>query len=165
MSDEPTISTREYIESLIESRFRELTIRCNSLEEATKVAFSSSEKAISKAEDASNHRFEGINEFRGQLADQQRTLVARVEVDALLTTLRDAINVVQAQVNEARAHEALLLKREAFDEKMKELAKAEDIRRETVDARFREVDRFRWIAIGLGAGAGGFAGWIARLLV
>lgn len=41
--------------------------------EAVSVAMSASEKAVAKAEASAEKRFESINEFRGQLADQQVT--------------------------------------------------------------------------------------------
>lgn len=41
--------------------------------EAVSVAMSASEKAVAKAETSAEKRFESINEFRAQLADQQAT--------------------------------------------------------------------------------------------
>ena len=45
------------------------------------VAMNASEKAILKAETATERRFESVNEFRSQLADQQITFVRKPEVD------------------------------------------------------------------------------------
>ncbi len=39
--------------------------------------FASSDKAILKAEEAAEKRFDGVNEFRAQLGDQQRTLIPK----------------------------------------------------------------------------------------
>ena len=159
------VTERQYLESIIDNRFRELSLRCDAIQEATRVAFHTSEKAITKAELASDHRFEGVNEFRAQLADQQRTLISRVEVEALMNTIRETMGTLQMQINEVRQRDSEFVRREPFDLKMKELAKAEDTRRDYLDERLRELDRFRWISMGISAGVGGFAGWLTRLFM
>lgn len=45
----------------------------------THAALEAADKAIAKAEAATEKRFEGVNEFRGQLADQARTFIPRAE--------------------------------------------------------------------------------------
>lgn len=55
--------------------------------EAVQVAMNASEKAVSKAEASAEKRFESINEFRAQLADQQTTF-ARSD---LVTQRADAL--------------------------------------------------------------------------
>ena len=164
MNDGRQISDREYLTSLIESRFRELASRCDSIEEATRTAFVTSEKAIMKAEIATEHRFEGVNEFRAQLSDQQITLITRKEVEALLNTIRETMNSMQMQINELREGTGELIRREHFEVKLQEVNKAIDTRQDWVNERLRDLDRFRWISIGISAGAGGFAGWISRII-
>lgn len=53
-----------------------------SSKEATHAALTSSKEAITKAETAAEKRFESVNEFRAQLADQAATFVSRLEADA-----------------------------------------------------------------------------------
>lgn len=53
-----------------------------SAERAVQTALISAEKAVVKAEVSSEKRFEAVNEFRGQLADQASTFVSRAEADA-----------------------------------------------------------------------------------
>lgn len=48
------------------------------------VALAASKEAVLKAENATEKRFESVNEFRGTLDNQQRTLIPRSEVDALM---------------------------------------------------------------------------------
>lgn len=48
---------------------------------AIAAALSSAERANAKAEAATEKRFEGVNEFRAALADQQRTLMPRNEAE------------------------------------------------------------------------------------
>ncbi len=56
-------------------------------EKANSAAFISSAQAVQKAETANEKRFESVNEFRATLADQQRLLMPRLEVDALVKAL------------------------------------------------------------------------------
>jgi hypothetical protein len=51
------------------------------------LALAASDKAVSKAETANEKRFEGINEFRGQLGDLSNTLMPRSEANQLATSL------------------------------------------------------------------------------
>lgn len=44
--------------------------------------FESMQLAITKAEQATEKRFEGVNEFRNTLADQQRTFIPRAEYES-----------------------------------------------------------------------------------
>jgi hypothetical protein len=50
--------------------------------------FASQEKAIVKAEDANEKRFEGVNEFRNQLKDQAATFITRSEHDTLVDSVK-----------------------------------------------------------------------------
>lgn len=65
--------------------------------------------AISKSEVASEKRFEGVNEFRAQLADQAATFVSRLEVDAKLEAAAEKIAGTSDRVNslDLRAKDAL----------------------------------------------------------
>lgn len=47
--------------------------------EAVTAALAAAETAVAKAEAAADRRFESVNEFRGQLADQSRTFITRDE--------------------------------------------------------------------------------------
>lgn len=51
-------------------------------EKAVSTALDSAEKAVAKAETAAERRFEAVNEFRGQLADQAAMLMPRAEYEA-----------------------------------------------------------------------------------
>jgi hypothetical protein len=54
-------------------------------------ALVAADRAVQKAEAASEKRFEGVNEFRSTLSDQQRTLIPRQEVDVLVRGLDEKI--------------------------------------------------------------------------
>lgn len=63
-------------------------------EKAVQAALASSEKAVSKAEVAAEKRFDAVNEFRGQLADQARDFMPRKEAELLVTALADKIEAL-----------------------------------------------------------------------
>lgn len=76
----------------------------------THAALDAADKAIQKAETATEKRFEGVNEFRAQLADQARTFISRTEslsrhertgeqLEALVTALADMRDRTQVQMN------------------------------------------------------------------
>jgi len=69
------ISQEEYLtyKQYVEAKF-------NAIDKSTTVALGNLEK-----------RLEGINEFRGQLKDQQGTLITRIEVDGQLAAIRENI--------------------------------------------------------------------------
>lgn len=66
----------------------------NAAQTAVTAALSAAEKAVAKAEVASEKRFDAVNEFRATLADQQRTLMPRTEVELLVKAMQ-----VQIQTN------------------------------------------------------------------
>src|SRR5687768_2375402 len=55
--------------------------------EAVNAAMLAANAAVTKAETAYDKRFEAVNEFRGTLSDQQRTLMPRAEAELRLDTL------------------------------------------------------------------------------
>lgn len=65
------------------------------LKEAVAQGMASADRAVSKAEVASEKRFEGVNEFRAQLGDSQRTLMPRAEAENRLNMLSDKVGVLE----------------------------------------------------------------------
>jgi len=76
-------------------------------EKAVTAALSAAKEAVVKAEVASEKRFEGVNEFRSTLADQQRTLIPRVEAELRLNALEgkfgEALHSLEKKVDTAIA--------------------------------------------------------------
>lgn len=64
-----------------------ITAALNASQSALTAALAASEKAIQKAEEANEKRFQAVNEFRGQLADQQKTFVVKDEVEFKFQTV------------------------------------------------------------------------------
>lgn len=62
---------------------------------ATHTALLAAEKAVTKAELAADKRFEAVNEFRAQLADQAATLLSRAEAAAKFEAMTDKIDALR----------------------------------------------------------------------
>jgi hypothetical protein len=85
--------------------------------EAVANAMAAADRAIQKAEISAEKRFEGVNEFRATLSDQQRTLMPRAESEALhnamnarlsqlgetLTEKIDALSKTQSSIEDRKA--------------------------------------------------------------
>jgi len=60
---------------------------------AVQAALESAEKAVTKAEIAAEKRFEAVNEFRGQLADQAARLMPRTESDVRFNAVAEKLDI------------------------------------------------------------------------
>jgi hypothetical protein len=67
--------------------------------EAVTAALTAQERAVSKAEAAAEKRFEGVNEFRNTLSDQQRNLMPRSEVSVVTNAMSDKIGALEVSIN------------------------------------------------------------------
>jgi hypothetical protein len=88
MTDEP-ITLREYVD-----------VRFEAEEKAVQAALASADRAVAKAEAASERRFDSVNEFRGTLADQARLLMPRSEAEQSLKALADKIDILTQRINQ-----------------------------------------------------------------
>jgi len=80
---------------LMDERDRRYDERFKATDERTNLALISSEKAVAKAEIATEKRFDAVNEFRGQLKDQAATLMPRAEVDTRFNALAEKIESIK----------------------------------------------------------------------
>jgi len=80
-----------------------LDFRFAALKEANLTALAAADRAVSKAELATEKRFESVNEFRGTLDQQQRTLIPRSEVDVLVRGLDEKIGNLTKQMDQLQA--------------------------------------------------------------
>lgn len=71
--------------------------------EAVQTAMSAADRAVVKAEMAAEKRFESVNEFRSTLADQQRNLMPRSEVEVITKGLIEKINALEKQLDSITA--------------------------------------------------------------
>jgi len=91
------LTSRELLEkinsivSIMDERDVRYEQRFKAMDEKTSLALTASEKAVAKAEIATEKRFDSVNEFRGQLKDQAATLVPRAEADSRFRGLEEKI--------------------------------------------------------------------------
>jgi hypothetical protein len=90
----------------MDERDRRYNERFDAQEKAVEAALASSEKAVLKAETASERRFEGVNEFRATLSDQAATFITRKEVDAELGAQSEKLNIQQSRLDRIEARSA-----------------------------------------------------------
>jgi hypothetical protein len=76
------------------------------------VALAASKEAVLKAENATEKRFESVNEFRATLDNQQRTLIPRSEVAVMIQGVEEKIanltkqfDLLQSEKRERRSEE------------------------------------------------------------
>ena len=56
-------------------------------------------EAVNKAQQATEKRFDSVNEFRAQLKDQQTTFMSRAEVEQRMKALTDVVALLQQRVD------------------------------------------------------------------
>jgi hypothetical protein len=83
---------------LMDERDRRYEDRFTAMDEKTGLALTSSEKAVAKAETATEKRFDAVNEFRGQLKDQAATLLPRSEASVEFISLRKDLEELKKSV-------------------------------------------------------------------
>jgi hypothetical protein len=74
------------LELLTDAKLANLTALINANAERVALALAAADKAVSKAETATEKRFESVNEFRQALSDQTRTFISKVEFDLVRDT-------------------------------------------------------------------------------
>jgi len=110
-SDWTVTTLKEHFDALLAENDRRYQQRAVTQEQAIKdaltaqkeaiaAALAAADRAVAKAEGAAEKRFEGVNEFRGQLADQQRTLMPRQEADAEFRAIRGEMNASISAIND-----------------------------------------------------------------
>ena len=79
----------ERVDTKMDERDRRYEDRFIAMDDKTSLALNASEKAVVKAETATEKRFDGVNEFRGTLSDQAANLLPRAEANAKFTALEE----------------------------------------------------------------------------
>lgn len=77
--------------------------RITDQDKAVQAALIAAKEAVIKAETATEKRFESVNEFRAQLADQSNTLMPRQEYTVQHKALEDKLSDLNTRVNVAEA--------------------------------------------------------------
>lgn len=97
-----TVDTlRVHLERLINEQSKYSDERFRAADKAVEAALLAAEKAVNKAETAAARRFEAVNEFRGQLADQAATLMPRNEAETRINAMSEKLNDLSARVDKS----------------------------------------------------------------
>lgn len=91
----------KYLMAIIEANDVRYGQRFEASKEAIAAALNAAKEAVQKAESAAEKRFEGVNEFRATLSDQQRTLMPRQEAEALIRNLSEKIDTQEKRITES----------------------------------------------------------------
>jgi hypothetical protein len=77
------------LQRLMDERDRRYEERFVAMDEKTSLALAASEKAVVKAEMATEKRFDSVNEFRDTLRDQASQLLPRAEADSKFAAVNE----------------------------------------------------------------------------
>ena len=88
------------LREVLDERDERYKQRALSQDKAVSAALETSEKAIIKAESATERRFEGVNEFRQTLADQAATLMPRAEYNAQHAALEEKVAAIDVRLQQ-----------------------------------------------------------------
>lgn len=95
-----TVETlREHLTALLESERGKNEVRFQSMERSTSTALAAAQRAVEKAEVAVEKRLEGMNEFRGSLADQARLLMPRAEADNRFSGINEQLKDISSRID------------------------------------------------------------------
>ena len=86
------VSLREYLTALINGVEERSDERFRHMKEMVETAFENAQTAITKADIATEKRFEGVNEFRAALSDQATQFVTRDAMVALADKIENQID-------------------------------------------------------------------------
>lgn len=91
------------LDRLTEAKFVTYRTLVDSQADKVSLALDASEKAITKAEIATDKRFEAINGLRAVLAEQSAQMATRRELEAFIVELKATISELQKQTSELRS--------------------------------------------------------------
>jgi hypothetical protein len=86
-----TDTLKYHFDTLRATDLKNIEQRFSAAEGAVRQALESADKASTKADNATEKRFEGVNEFRATLSDQAQRLIPRAEVEQIVKGLNDKI--------------------------------------------------------------------------
>jgi hypothetical protein len=108
MTSSEAVSLRDHLTSLIGEMDKRYTIALDAQREAVQIALTAADRAVVKAEVATEKRFESVNEFRNTLADQARDLMPRVESERMHAATHERIEAIEKSMAEqARLREGI----------------------------------------------------------
>jgi hypothetical protein len=104
------VSLRDYmsaridaLQKIMDERDNRYGQRFEAQQENVASALQAAEKAVTKAEEAANKRFDSVNEFRQTLTDQAASFMSKAEADARLKANEDKITALTARLDDERS--------------------------------------------------------------
>jgi hypothetical protein len=91
-------SLHDHLTVLMHEADRRHEQRSELQDKAVAAALAAAKEAVSKAELASERRFEGVNEFRATLSDQAATFITRSEVEQRFVTNAEKVDDMQSRL-------------------------------------------------------------------
>lgn len=95
------INLKDYFETMIAEADKRYQQRFDAQSKAISDALQAAEKAVSKAEVATEKRFESVNEFRKTLSDQTITLMPRAEASTRFDAMSEKIDQLQRRIDKS----------------------------------------------------------------
>lgn len=92
--------SKDYVEAQINSLKETFSAQIKSQKEMTDLSAASADRAVTKAETATEKRFEAINGFRAQLENMAKTFAVKSEVDLRANALEDKLNTAVVTLSE-----------------------------------------------------------------
>jgi len=104
MSSEWTVQTlHEHLQLLAEAADLRYQQRFADQEKAVNAALTAAKEAVAKAEVAAEKRFDAVNEFRAQLADQASTFMPRLESEQRQSQIEERVAAMESRFGESLA--------------------------------------------------------------
>lgn len=88
-------------DSIARERIVALASHVSEISKRVEQRFEQAEHAVTLANTSLEKRLDSINEFRGQLRDQQSLFITKAEVDQRFAALIERVNTLQARVDKA----------------------------------------------------------------
>jgi phosphopantetheinyl transferase (holo-ACP synthase) len=93
------VSLKEYLEALLAEKDLRNQQRFDAQSQAIFAAFAAAKEAVTKAEIATEKRFESVNEFRAALTDQNARQVSLIQFEGLRDTLNERIASITGRLD------------------------------------------------------------------
>lgn len=97
---EHLVSLLEQAEERFDEKFITHRTLLDSQADKVELALNAADKAVTKAETATEKRFESVNEFRQTLSDRDRLSITRVEHDGFRDAIRTELSQMRDNMNE-----------------------------------------------------------------
>jgi len=97
--EKPLTARLNALREIMDERDRRYEERFIAMDQKTSLALTSSKEAVTKAEAATEKRFDSVNEFRGSLKDQAANLLPRAEADVKFTAIAREIDELKKNTN------------------------------------------------------------------